>query len=171
MALSVSPATLPIAPLARLSLIAGGVSALLLIGALGFQYIGGLRPCDICYWQRYVHVAVVVLAVAALVARGSLRTALFGLAVAALAMSAGVALYHMGIEWKWWPGPQTCSGAIPRGLSPEELRRRIMETPPVRCDEIAWSLFGLSMAGWNFVISTALAAGLAITALRHRLSS
>jgi disulfide bond formation protein DsbB len=152
-------AAVPANPLTRLSLIAAGASGMLLLVALAFEHIGGLRPCALCHWQRYAHVLVVVLGLGAALAgaRPTVQPALVGLLAAALAGAAGLALYHVGVEWKWWDGPAACSGSLPAGLSLEELRKRLMGTPVVRCDEIAWSFLGVSMAGWNFLLSAGLA--------------
>lgn len=166
-------AAMPANPLTRLSLIAAGASGTLLLAALAFEHIGGYRPCELCHWQRYAHVLVVVLGLVAALAgtRPTMQPALVGLLAAALVGAAGVALYHVGVEWKWWDGPAACSGAMPAGLSLEELRKRLMGTPVVRCDEIAWSFLGLSMAGWNVLLSAGLAVLVAVggvTALRKQ---
>jgi disulfide bond formation protein DsbB len=86
-------------------------------------------------------------------------------ALAGLAMivSAGIGVFHVGVEQKWWAGPTGCSASNLSGLSPAEAAKRLMETPVVRCDEIAWSLLGISMAGWNAIISAV--AGVAVAAL------
>jgi len=158
-------------PLARstmLALAAAGASALLLLGALGFEHLGGLRPCALCHWQRWAHVGVVVLGLTAASQgnRPALQRALLGLVVAALLGSAALAGWHAGIEWKLWTGPESCTGSLPAGLSVDELRRRLLGTAVQRCDEIPWSLLGLSMAGWNAVLSLLLALGLGFGALR-----
>ncbi|TXL69472.1 disulfide bond formation protein B [Vineibacter terrae] len=132
-------------------------SAAILLGAIGFQYIGGYPPCSLCYWQRYGHVAVMVLAWLALLPTGrAVRLAFLALTGVALFVTAGIAVYHAGVEWKWWAGPAGCSGVSGLSMSVEELKRVLMGTKMVRCDEIPWSLFGLSMAGWNVVLSAAL---------------
>ena len=136
--------------------IAAGGSAALLLGALAFQYLGGLAPCTLCYWQRWPHLA------AALIGGGGLvlglrliRVAIAG-AIAAVT-TAGFGLYHVGVERKWWEGPQGCTGFDISNLSSEELMEAITSAPLVRCDEVVWSLAGLSMAGWNAVLSLVLA--------------
>ncbi|RBI85118.1 disulfide bond formation protein B [Rhodosalinus halophilus] len=140
----------------RLILIAAGGSALLLAAAFAFQHLGGLAPCALCLWQRWPHAAAVALGGLGLMLPGAVLP-LFG-AVAAGA-SGGLGVYHVGVEQGWWQGPATCSGSGDIGaLSVEELAARIMAAPVVRCDEIAWSFGGLSMAGWNAVLSFALAA-------------
>jgi disulfide bond formation protein DsbB len=127
-------------------------AAAMLVAALAFQELGGLTPCPLCIWQRWPHVAALLLGGAAwaLGGRGPGRTAalLGGLAMLG---GAGLALYHVGIEQRWWAGPASCVGAPLDGVSTAELIDRIRAAPMVRCDEIAWSFLGLSMAGWNAV--------------------
>lgn len=128
-------------------------SAGLLSGALAFQYLGGLPPCALCYWQRYPHVVAVVLGVLALILPGRFWPALGGIAVLT---TAGIGAYHAGVERGYWDGPTSCRSGAVTGLSPEQLMQQIMAAPLVRCDDIVWSLFGLSMAGWNALFSLGL---------------
>lgn len=134
-------------------------SAALLGGAYAFQYWGGLAPCVLCLWQRKPHMAVIVLGVLAALAAGRRLpwTALMALAVLALWIGAGIGVFHAGVEQKWWQGTSEC-GALDAGTatSAEEMLRQIMEAPVVRCDEIAWQMWGLSMAGWNALASVLL---------------
>lgn len=142
---------------AGLAIAAG--SAAVLGAALAFQYIGGLVPCDLCYMQRYPFwVAIPAGLVAAFAPEGKPRAALLGIAAAALTYGAGVAVFHAGVEQGWWQGLASCGA--PRGMSNslEELRARLLAAPVVRCDEPQWSLFGVTMAGYNFLLSGALAA-------------
>lgn len=145
-------------------------SGALLLGALAFQYIGGLAPCPLCLWQRYPHVAVLLVAgFAVLFAPPRARVWLLALCGVILLVGAGIAMFHVGVEQKWWEGLPTCSGAVDMTrLSPEEMRKMIMSGPPARCDAVAWSLFGISMAGYNFLISLALAVFALRAALRLR---
>jgi disulfide bond formation protein DsbB len=132
-------------------------SGALLVGALGFQYLGGYPPCSMCYWQRYGHIAVMALAWLALLPTGrSVRLAFLSLAGLALLVTAGLAVYHVGVEWKWWTGPSACTASSFGARTVEEAKRLLRMTNMVRCDEIPWSLLGLSMAGWNAVFSAAL---------------
>lgn len=132
----------------------------LLLAALAFQYIGEMPPCALCYWQRYGHIAALGIAWLALWPMPSaVRRAVLTLAGLALLVTAGLAAYHVGVEWKWWPGPQTCTPGGGFGGTIDDLKRRIMGTPMVRCDSIPWSMLGLSMAGWNGVISLLLGVG------------
>lgn len=144
------------------------LSCSLLLGALGFQYIGGYPPCKLCHWQRYAHIAVAAVALLALLGPRRLAGPLTLAATAALMVSAGIALFHVGVEWKWWPGPAECSSSALLGLDPKEAARRLLETPIVRCDEIPWSLLGISMAGYNFIFSLAGALIVAAGTMRAR---
>ncbi len=135
-------------------ILAAGGSAALLLGAWGFQHIGGLAPCKMCIWQRYPHVAAVVIGALALVLPKLNPLPLIG-ALAAF-ITAGIGFFHAGVEQGWWEGPSTCTSGDIGGLSAEELMNQIMAAPLVRCDEIPWDMFGLSMAGWNAAISAVL---------------
>ncbi len=135
-------------------ILAAGGSAALLLGAWGFQYLGGLAPCKMCIWQRYPHVAAVVIGALALVLPKLNPLPLIG-ALAAM-ITAGIGFFHAGVEQGWWEGPSTCTSGDIGGLSAEELMNQIMAAPLVRCDEIPWDMFGLSMAGWNAAISAVL---------------
>lgn len=135
--------------------IASAGSAALLLGALAFQYIGGLAPCELCLWQRWPHLAAVLIGLAAL-ASGQRNLAWLG-ALAALA-TAGIGGFHAGVELGWWEGLQSCSGGSIAGISTSDLLNPSADVGAVvRCDAIAWQMFGLSMAGWNMVISALLA--------------
>ena len=151
---SPSPSLSTLAGLATLG------SGALLGGAYWFQYGVGLAPCDLCYWQRWPHMLAIAAGLAALALRGRPRvaTALVLLAIAALVATAGIGVFHAGVENHWWQGPQACSGAIPTGLSAEQLKKALFGAKMVRCDEPAWMLLGISMAGWNALASGGLAA-------------
>ena len=141
-----------------LILIAAGGSGLMMLGALGFQYIGAMPPCDLCYWQRYPHILAIGLGLIALLVK---RAALFPLALlGALATltTAAIGFYHSGVERAWWDGPAACTAANTSGLSSDQLFDQIMAAPLVRCDEVPWEMFGLSMASWNTLASLLLAA-------------
>ena len=125
----------------------------LLLGAFAFQYIGGLAPCKLCIWQRWPHAVAILVGALAF----TLGNRLLGyLGAAAVLFGSGVALYHVGIEQKWWQGPTTCTSSGTEGLTPEQLLEQIMAAPLVRCDDIAWEMFHISMAGWNGLISLGL---------------
>ncbi len=138
----------------RAVLLAGLGSLGLLIGALLFQYLGDMAPCKMCYWQRYPHVGAIVIAGIILIT-GIGVFAVLGLLSALI--TAGIGGFHAGVEQGWWEGPQSCTSTSIDHLSTEELLAQIMSAPMVRCDEIPWQMFGLSMAGWNMVVSICLA--------------
>jgi disulfide bond formation protein DsbB len=143
-------------------------SVAILLGAFAFQYIGGLQPCILCWWQRYPYMATIVLSlVAAVVAptRPPLARVLLGLSAVAFLVGAGIAAFHVGVEQHWWAGTAECGANFGPAGTVDELRRRLLAQDVVRCDEVAWSLFGISMAGYNFLLSLALA-GFAVHAVR-----
>ena len=137
-----------------LILIAAGGSFGLLAGAFLFQAMG-YAPCKMCIWQRWPHGAAVVLGVIGAFAPLAIVAALG--ALAALTTGA-IGVFHAGVEWKLWDGPSSCSGAGTglTGLSGADLLNPALAAPVVMCDDIVWSLLGLSMAGWNAVFSLAL---------------
>lgn len=136
-----------------LILLAAGGSAALMIGALGFQFIGEMAPCKLCIWQRYPHVGAVLIGVLAL----ALRSRILPLMGALAALStAAIGLYHTGVERAWWEGPTSCTSSSVSGVSAQDLMEQIMAAPLVRCDDIPWEMFGLSMATWNMLASLAL---------------
>jgi len=140
----------------QLSFLAGAGSALLLIAALVFQAVG-YAPCELCILQRWPHLAAVVLAGLVWLTGRVRGLAVLGLAAAGAAM--GFAIYHVGVEMTWWTGPAHCSGGVGdlARLSTQDLMSRLQAAPVVRCDEVAWSFLGVSMAGWNAIFSAGLA--------------
>ncbi|WP_299774545.1 disulfide bond formation protein B [uncultured Tateyamaria sp.] len=147
--------------------LAAGGSVALLLGAFAFQHLGGLPPCKLCIWQRYPHAAAIALGALAFFVPLPILIALG--AIAALS-TAGVGAYHVGVEQGWWEGPTSCSSGAVDSLDPDALFDQIMAAPLIRCDEIAWQFAGLSMAGWNMVLSILIAA-VWIGALRVRPTS
>lgn len=137
-----------------LIVIAAAGSAALLVGALAFQYIGEMPPCNLCYWQRYPHAAAAGIGILALIIPGATLPYLGALAALT---TAGVGVFHTGVERGWWEGPSTCTSGPIGGLSPDQLMEQIMAAPLVRCDEVPWELFSLSMASWNAIASLGLA--------------
>lgn len=140
----------------NLILIAAGGSAGLLLAVFGFQYLGGLLPCTLCLWQRWPHAAAVILGAAGLRFGGRIWPVLG--AAAALA-TAGIGMFHVGVELGWWQGLATCTVDAMAAVSADDLLNTdVTVGAPVRCDAVAWSLFGISMAGWNVLISLGLGA-------------
>ena len=133
--------------------------AAVLAAVLLAQYWGGLLPCELCLWQRWPWAAAVTIAIVALFAGSppALRW-LAGLFAVIFAASAALAFYHVGVEQHWFAGPVACTAGPDGAATVEELKRHILGTAPVLCDRIAWSLFGVSLAGWNLVGSLLMAA-------------
>ena len=125
------------------------VPVALLAGAYFSQYVGGLFPCEMCWWQRYAHFVAVPFAVLGLVAPP--KRAWVTLAALAILASGLIGAYHAGVEYGWWEGVTACSAPNLGGADPLET---LMNAPLIRCDEVQWSLFGISLAGFNFLIST-----------------
>ncbi len=149
-------------------LVAVGLGALAL--AMMAQYWGGLQPCVLCIYQRYAHGAAggAGLLALALAARPAARQLLAGLGGLALLAGAGIAAFHVGVEQHWWRGTDGChSPGFDSDLTIDELREAMLGTSFVPCDEIPWELFGISMAGYNFLFSLAL--GVAVLWMLARL--
>jgi disulfide bond formation protein DsbB len=141
----------------------------LLGGAYGSQYFGGLQPCEMCWWQRYAHMAALLPAVLAFTApANSLRARdLTILAAIAIAVSGAIGFYHAGVELHVFKGFTTCT-ATAKATSTQELFKELMHAPLVRCDEVQWSFLGVSLAGWNAILSLSGAAVTAFLALTAR---
>jgi disulfide bond formation protein DsbB len=145
--------------LPQIAMLAGAVSLALILGALGFQYIGGYPPCEMCHWQRWPHIAAAAiglgggLAVEAGFIDRKAALPLATVTIALVALSGGIGVYHAGVEWKWWLGPTTCTG---RYIPGEAVDLTNMRVP--MCDRAAWRMFGISMAGYNALISLGAAA-------------
>jgi len=141
--------------LAVAKLLSVGVPAALLAGAYGSQYLGGLAPCEMCYWQRWAHWAALAFALVAAAAGGRLPDrgrSFVWLAALAILASGGIGVYHAGVEAGVFEGFTQCA-AVAGGGSTDDLLAEIMAAPLVRCDEVQWALFGISMAGWNAILS------------------
>jgi disulfide bond formation protein DsbB len=141
----------------------GSVALALILGALGFQYIAHFPPCEMCHWQRWPLIAAAAVGiVGGAVTKDARPVALF--AVLLVAVSGGIGGYQAGVEWHWWPGPEACTGTrfVFHGLGD-------LNTPgAVRCDVAAWRLFGVSLAGWNALISLGSACLGLVALLRNR---
>src|SRR6476646_5124728 len=168
-AAAVQPSAAGLSPSAIARLIALLVPLGLLGGALGSQYLGGLHPCEMCYWQRWPHGAAIVLAALAFTApAGSSRSrTLTLLAALAIAISGVIGVYHAGVEAKIFEGFTTCA-AMGKGLSTADLLKQISRAPLVRCDEVQFRFLGISMAGWNAILSLGGAALILVLGLRAK---
>jgi disulfide bond formation protein DsbB len=152
--------------------VARGIALLLplalLGGALGSQYLGGLHPCEMCYWQRWPHAGAIALVALAFTApaESSRARSLTLLAAVAIAISGAIGVYHAGVEAKIFEGITTCT-ALPRGASTADLLKQISQAPLVRCDQVQFQFLGSSMAGWNAILSLGGAALIAMLLLRR----
>jgi len=162
----ITPRSLTPARAATLVLL-GALFALLV--ALASQYWGGLAPCELCLDQRWALVAAGILAVPGIFLETKPKAAriFLLLAGAAALVGAGIAVFHVGVEQHWWQGTSSCTTQIKAGMSAAEFEAAILAAPVVRCDDIAWSLFGISMAGYNILYSGALGAFSLWQARRH----
>ena len=138
-----------------------GVPAIMLAGAYIAQYVFGLFPCEMCWWQRWPHFAAFALALLSTFAPP--RRAWIALAAVAILVSGAIGAFHAGVEYGWWEGITGCAVTTQGGDDPLEA---IMNAPVVRCDSAPWDLFSISLAGWNFLLS--FAGGLAILGLLAR---
>lgn len=152
------------------------VGAAALLGAWFFQYVVGLPPCPLCLEQRVPYYFAIPLAVMVVlgVSYGAkprvLQFALLAIA-AGMLWNAYLGVYHAGIEWKWWTGTEACAGAVPNFRAQPDIMDRIGRTALVRCDEAPWRFLGLSLAGYNALISLGLAAAAVWGALARRTSA
>lgn len=147
---------------AKAAAFVAAVAAATILGAYFFQFVVGLKPCPLCLEQRVpYYLAIVVAAVVAFVAAKNAPPMLvklgFALLILLMLASVGLGVYHAGIEWKFWPGPTECTGEL-GSFGGGDLMKQIQSTSVVRCDEAAWRFLGLSLAGYNVLISLALAA-------------
>ncbi|MEZ5734535.1 MAG: disulfide bond formation protein B [Novosphingobium sp.] len=130
----------------------------LLGGAYVAQYGFGLFPCEMCWWQRYPHFVALALAIFAFLRPpGPIPVALAALAIGASGL---IGAFHAGVEYGWWEGVTACTAAFPSGDG--DPLEAILNAPLIRCDVAPWSLFGISLAGWNFLFSAAAALAIAV---------
>lgn len=149
------------------------ISALAVGGALMIEHIGGIPPCPLCLDQRIAYYAAVPLGAIAFFTSSAMPAAsriIIGLLAIGFAVNAGLGVYHSGIEWAWWAGPDACSGgAGPIARTPADLLNSLAQPRVVRCDEAALRIFGLSLAGYSALVSAFLALIAGIGALRGSL--
>lgn len=157
---------------ARAALAIAALAFATIAGAWIFEY-AGYAPCDLCLKQRWAYYAGVPLALSAAVAAARApASTLSKILLAALALvfvgSAIFGAFHAGVEWGFWPGPTGCTGAIPaRAANTADFMKQLQTVKVVRCDEVALRIFGLSLAGWNAILSACMSA-MAIIGLRAR---
>ncbi|MDE2473127.1 MAG: disulfide bond formation protein B [Bradyrhizobium sp.] len=150
-------------PALTAALAVAAIAAATLAGAWFFQLVLGLVPCPLCLEQRYAYYLAVPLG--ALVAVAAAKDAPRGVVLAGLALltlaalgNAGLGAYHAGVEWKFWPGPTECTGPVGNLGSAGNLLERLDTVKVIRCDEVQWTFLGLSLAGYNVLISLLMAA-------------
>ena len=139
--------------------------AALMAGALGSQYLGGLFPCEMCHWQRWPHYAAILLALLAFVVPEKAGRIAVAAAIVAIMTSGAIGFFHAGVEYQWWKGITRCSTTVSGGTS-ADIMAQIMATPIIQCDVPQWTLFGISLAGYNAIVS--ILGGLGIVALWRR---
>jgi disulfide bond formation protein DsbB len=144
------------------------VASVAILGtALLSQYVGGLTPCELCLLERWPYYIAAALSLAALlIGRPGVTVGVTALCGLVFLVSAGLAAYHVGVEQHWIAGPSACTGGGGGAHSIADLKAQLLAMQPVRCDEVQWSLFGVSMAGWNLVASLLLA-GFCLQSLRR----
>jgi disulfide bond formation protein DsbB len=135
--------------LARANLLAFAVPASLMAGALGSQYFGHLYPCEMCWWQRWPHYAAILCAgLAYFVRAAQLRRMIIAIAAGGVLTSGAIGVFHAGVEYHWWQGITGCSSTMASHSLSD-----ILSAPLIRCDQPQWTLFGISLAGFNALIS------------------
>ena len=158
MTASLAPASRRLPGSRQLIALVGVASLALIAGAWFFELVLHLRPCKLCLEQRMPHYAAIGLALAGLVLARSPRLqwlVLFGLA-GLMAWSTSLGIYHAGVEWGWFRGPNDCGGAAPAAAGMQDFMKQLQTTRIVACSEAAWRFLGLSLAGWNALASAGL---------------
>jgi disulfide bond formation protein DsbB len=150
-------------PIASAAVAVAVIGLAAILGAYFFQYVLGLPPCPLCLEQRlayYVSIPLAALILLGVSVGSSRKVAMLALLAIAgfMLWNAGLGVYHSGVEWHWWAGPQDCSGPLTDIGSRGALLEQLKSVRVVRCDEAAWRFLGLSLAGYNALISLALAA-------------
>ena len=153
----------------RFALFVLAASVLVLGMALLSQYWGGLAPCELCLLQRWPWRIAIAIGALALIVGGRRGLPWLALLLALVYGASGAfALYHVGVEQHWFAGPSACTVQHGAAMTLEDMKRQILGTAPVLCDQVQWSLFGVSLAGWNLVASLGMAAITAAVFLRTR---
>jgi disulfide bond formation protein DsbB len=149
-------------------------SVAILVAVFLFQAVGGLDPCVLCIYQRYPYAATIGLSAVVFGVAGHTRAlggllapGLLGLCGLVFAVGAGIAFYHVGVEAGWFQASVACTGTLEEVETIEDLKVRLEAAPFARCDEVPWSLFGVSLAGYNLLVSLALAVITAAAAWRQ----
>ena len=136
-------------------------------GALVSQHLGGLRPCEMCYWQRWPHYAAFAVAALAFLVP-AVRRPLVLVAAILIATSGMIGVMHAGVEYRWWDGFTACTSGIQSTGSSADVLTQIMNTPLIRCDVPQWTLGGVSLAGFNALLSFGAALAILALAMKKR---
>ncbi len=147
-------------PAERILLLAGLASLALIVGALGFQYIGHLPPCEMCHWQRWPHIAAAIVGVGGAVLMRRHARDLAWMVVILILISGLIGAYQTGMQWHLLPGPSACT-------APRYVMGSHAPAPVVRCDVPTWFFLGLALPAWNAILSFAIA-GVAAFSLTRR---
>ncbi len=132
------------------------------------QYGFNLNPCVLCVYQRWPYVAVIIIVLLSYGLRNRFPASRFKVLCAlAFAITAGIAAFHVGVEQHWWQGTSSCSADVAKVTSLSELKAQIMAAPITKCDEVAWQMFGISMAGFNFIFAAIMSIFMLISAIRR----
>lgn len=129
-------------------------------GALAFEHFGGFKPCQMCYWQRHAHKAVLIISILTILARyiskdGTWDRVFMVFIGLALALSFGLAFWHTGVEYQWWEGPKTCSGVGMDSVNAQDIAAMLKPGAKIlSCEDAPWHMFGISMAGYNALFSS-----------------
>jgi disulfide bond formation protein DsbB len=151
----------------RLLLLTLAIAVAVIGSALGSQYIGGLEPCKLCHWQRipyYVGIPLILLALLSANGPQALRKLMIACVCLIFVAGIGLGMYHVGVEQGWWPGPVSCSSSATLAGDLDQQIEALFNKQRVDCRDPAWVLFGISMAGYNAIMSLVMA-GLALVAL------
>lgn len=148
--------------------IVAAISTITLMAVYASQYIGGLFPCPLCLYQRWPWWAALGFAAVATmpILSTSARSLLVAIAGLSILAGAGIAVFHVGVEQHWWPGLASCEAAGQSPTSIEQLQQMINQ-PAVSCDEPAWTMLGISMAGYNAILSVIVGLWALVTGVGH----
>ena len=154
----------------RIAALAIAIASFVIVGsAIASEIFGGLAPCVLCVYQRIPYAITIGLGLVGFFKPQFFVPAMI-LAALTFQVGGGIGIYHVGVEQAWWTGTEACVGAQNNSASIDELRAQIMATPVIRCNDIQWSLFGISMAGYNVLVSLVLA-GFSLLVVRPKKSA
>jgi len=134
--------------------VGGAVSTLTLGLVFVSQYGFDLKPCVLCIYQRWPYVAAIAITLLYALLRDRINDTFVRVLMAiSFAVTGAIAAFHVGVEQKWWEGTAECSADTSAGMTMDQLREQLLSAPLVKCDEVAWEMFGISMAGYNLILA------------------